>query len=124
MTNTRSSLPAATFRTTAWASGVARTLTSGRGLQPDDLVPELLLPGGHLVHPDVLRLEVLLEAPVAVLAADPGLLVTAERRGGRDQVVVVHPHRAGAVALGHLEGPRDVPRPHGAAQAVDGVVRH
>src|SRR5438067_863995 len=104
MTNTRSSRPsAATLRTTASARGVARTFTR---LQPDDLVPELLLLRGRMVHADVLRLEVLLEPPVPVLAADPGLLVAAERRGRRDQVIVVHPHGACADPFGHLQGPR------------------
>src|SRR5205807_3251784 len=123
MTIRRSSRPpAATLRTTASARGVAVTLTVA--LQPDDLVPELLLLGGDLVDADVFGLQVLLQAPRAVLAADPGLLVAAEGRRRRHQVVVVHPHGPGADALGHLERARDVARPHRAAQPVDRVVGH
>src|SRR5205807_1574634 len=120
---TRSRRPSAlTLSTTRLAASLEETFTIPS--EPDHLVPELLLLRGDLIHPDVLRLQVLLQAPRTVLAADPGLLVPAERRDRGHQVVVVHPHGAGPDALRHLEGAGDVTRPHRAAQAVDGVVGH
>ena len=77
--------------------------------------------GGDVV-PDVLGLAVLLEADVAELAADAGLLVAAPLGLGDVRVVVVDPHRAhaqpgrDALALAGVAGP------HRTGESVDAVV--
>src|SRR5687767_1116674 len=75
------------------------------------------------VHCHVLRLEELLEALVASLAADPGLLHATERCSGvRDHSLVEADH-AGLEALADADGPLDVAGEQVGHQAVLGVVR-
>src|SRR6266498_1801771 len=122
---TRSSRPSpATVRTMASAFGLASTFIGPRlpGLQADDLVPELLFLR-KLLDADVLRLQVLLEAPTPELTAQARLLVPAEGGGRDDHVVGVDPYGSGADALGDLDGAGRIPRPDGPRQAVDRVVR-
>jgi len=76
------------------------------------------------VDVDVLGLGVGQIPLLAELAADAGLLVAAEGVPGVEEVVVVDPDRAGAQALGHPDGAGRVAAPHGAGQAVPGVVGH
>mmetsp|Transcript_28936 Transcript_28936/g.62347 ORF Transcript_28936/g.62347 Transcript_28936/m.62347 type:complete len:321 (-) Transcript_28936:696-1658(-) len=70
----------------------------------------------------VLRVAVVVQHHLVVLSAEARLLVPAEGRVGRVEVVAVDPHPA------RLDGPGDlvdlvrVARPHARAQAVDGVV--
>src|SRR3954467_2276352 len=68
-----------------------------------------------------LRLEELLEAELAELAAVAGLLVAAERRQ-RIEAAAVDLDLAGADLPSNLLGPLGIARPHTAGQAVDGVV--
>ena len=60
------------------------------------------------LDPGRLHLGVLVEGVQRLVAADARLLVAAERRGDVAAVVGVDPHRAGAQALGELEGLVDV----------------
>src|SRR5947208_13451914 len=87
-------------------------------------VPELRSAVVHLVDVHVLHLGVLEDALEPELAPDAALLVAAERRRDREEMIVVDPHRAGPHPLGDLERLRLVARPDRPTQAVDGVVRH
>src|SRR5699024_425312 len=73
--------------------------------------------GGH-----GLDLEVLLEALAAHLAADAGLLVAAERDVGAVPLAAVDAERAGADPCDDLLDALGIGAPHGAGQAVGGVV--
>src|SRR4029453_16435127 len=95
-------------RTASSARFVAATLT----LQADHLVPELLVLGPLLGHPDELRLQVLVQTPGPVLPADPGLLVPAERPVRPDQLVLVDPAQPALQPPDHGQRPPGVPRPH------------
>src|SRR6266496_3905609 len=57
------------------------------------------------VDVDVLDLPVLVEADLAVLPSDPGLLVAAKGEPRVDHVVVVDPHRSRSHPFGELDGP-------------------
>src|SRR5690242_7434257 len=70
----------------------------------------------------VLRLLVVLQHHLVVLAADARLLVPAERGVGRVEVVAVRPHAAGLDAAAHAVGGVAVARPHAGAEAVERVV--
>src|SRR5581483_3256331 len=82
---------------------------------------DLALP--RQVHPDVLALEVVLDAVSAELAADPGLLVAAPGRLGRGRLGIVDPHDPGPKRARRPERLRDVPRPDRRREAVVAVVR-
>src|ERR1700682_1878396 len=70
----------------------------------------------------VFGLLVVVEHHLVVLAADARLLVAAERRMGRVQVVAVGPHPAGLdIAPGPVSGIA-VAAPHPGPQPVEGVV--
>src|SRR5450631_4016827 len=77
---------------------------------------------GAVVHENVLGLLVVVEHVLMVLAADAGLLVSAERSVGGIGVVAVHPDAAGLDSAAHLEDGAGVARPHAGAQAVERVV--
>src|SRR5581483_7940223 len=76
------------------------------------------------LDPGRLDLGELVEGVERLVAADARLLVAAERRGDVAAVVGVDPHRAGAQALGELEGLVDVGREDRRGEAVDRVVGH
>src|ERR1019366_6674319 len=65
---------------------------------------------------------VVVEDFFAHFAAPTGLLVSAERQRGVEDVVAVDPHGAGAQAARHLVGKAEVLRPHGGGQPEDSVV--
>src|SRR6266540_7172172 len=69
-----------------------------------------------------LELQVGLEPVPAALAAEPRLLVAAERRGGIEAVVGVGPDHARAQALRHPEDAGALVRPHARGQPVRRVV--
>src|SRR5208282_1480023 len=71
---------------------------------------------------DELLLGVLIEGMGPEFAAQPALLVAAERVGGVDHVPVVDPDRAGLELPGYVEGPLVVGAPDPGGQAVFGVV--
>jgi hypothetical protein len=71
----------------------------------------------------VLRLLVVVEHHLVVLATDAALLVAAERRVRRVDVVAVGPDAAGLDAAAEPVGGVDVARPDAGAQAVERVVR-
>src|SRR5262249_14644885 len=79
----------------------------------------LALPG----QADYLGLEVLLEALLAVLAADAALAVAAEGRVDVEPHAAVHRHRPGADAARDAERALLRRAVHGAGEAVDRVVR-
>src|SRR3981189_86784 len=66
--------------------------------------------GSAQLDPGRLDLGKLVEGVQRLVTADARLLVTAERRGDVAAVVGVDPYRAGAQALGELEGLVDVRR--------------
>src|SRR5207244_640223 len=78
-------------------------------------------PAGQVVV-DELLLGVLVEGVRPELAAEPALLVPAERVGGVDHVPVVDPDRAGLELAGHVERPLVVGAPDPGGQPVLGVV--
>src|SRR5258706_15561702 len=82
-------------------------------------VPDLRGTVVDLVDVDVLHLGVLEDAFHTELTADTALLVAAEGRGDREEMVVVDPHRAGAHLLRDDRRLVLVLRPHRAAEAVD-----
>src|SRR6478672_6330643 len=71
----------------------------------------------------LLEVQVRLEAVPPALAAEPGLLVAAERRAGIESVEGVRPDDAGAEPLRHPEDPGALLRPDPGAQPVRRVVR-
>src|ERR1700709_226846 len=94
----------------------------GVEIETSCVAPEPVRGGRGDVVPDVLGLEVLLEARTAELAADARLLVAAPlglRDGG---VVSVDPDRAPPDRSGHRLALAGVVGPHRAGQPVDGVV--
>src|SRR5688500_2152561 len=68
-----------------------------------------------------LLLEVLLEAGHTHLAAEPRLLVAAERHVGAVPEAAVHRHRPRADAPGDAQHPLAIGAGHAARQPVDGV---
>src|ERR1700730_6364687 len=74
------------------------------------------------LNPGRLDLGELVEGVQRLVAADARLLITAERRGDVAAVVGVDPHRAGAQALGELEGLVDVRGEDRRSEAIDRVV--
>ena len=76
------------------------------------------------IDEDVLPLCVVLENDFMCLAADAGLLVTAERRAFRNLVVRIDPDTACFDGAGNAERTVDVLCPDGAAEAVVAVVGH
>src|SRR4051812_15396753 len=84
---------------------------------PSNLMPTSSCWFGH--H---FRLQVLLEAGDAHLAADAGLLVAAERRVRAEPHAAVDRERAGADAAGHRLRPREVGRVDRAREAVRRLV--
>src|SRR5437867_12387808 len=76
------------------------------------------------LDPGRLHLGELVEGVERLVAADARLLITAERRGDVATVVGVDPHRAGAQALGELEGLVDIGREDRRGEAVDRIVGH
>src|SRR5262245_25659800 len=72
---------------------------------------------------DLLHIEILVDAPLAELAAESRLLVAAPRRLDVGRLHVVDPHDAGAQALDHPQRAEDVARPDRRRQAEVGVVR-
>src|SRR3954454_16573279 len=64
-----------------------------------------------------------LEPMQSALAAEAGLLVTAERRCRVEAVERVGPHDTGAQLLRHPQDPRALVRPYAGRQAVRRVVR-
>ncbi|EJZ06057.1 hypothetical protein MFORT_28624 [Mycolicibacterium fortuitum subsp. fortuitum DSM 46621 = ATCC 6841 = JCM 6387] len=75
-----------------------------------------------VAHQQVLGLLVVVEHHLVVLAADTGLLVTAERRVRGVGVVAVGPHPAGLDVPAGPVGGVAVAAPHPGAEAVEGVV--
>src|SRR5687767_13410105 len=76
------------------------------------------------LDPGRLHLGELVEGMERLVATDARLLVAAEWRGDVATVVGVDPDRAGAQALGELEGLVDVGREDRRGEAVDRVVGH
>jgi ParB family chromosome partitioning protein len=77
---------------------------------------------GAVADQEVLGLLVVVEHHRVALAADAGVLVAAERRVRRIEVVAVGPHPAGLDAAAHAVGLRAVAAPHRGAHAVQRVV--
>src|SRR6478735_6314686 len=77
---------------------------------------------GRVGDEQVLRLLVVVEHHLVVLAADSRLLVAAEGRVRRVLVVAVGPHATGLDATTHPVGTRAVAGPHAGAEAVERVV--
>src|SRR5438128_2127401 len=73
-------------------------------------------------HRDVLRLQVLVDALVAALAPEAGLLDAAERRAGVGDHALVETHHAGVEALADAERPLEVLRVDVGDEAVLRVV--
>src|SRR5438034_4703252 len=78
--------------------------------------------GGSRVDPNALYLEIVADRIDAVLAAQAGILVAAERRQMADGTISVHPDRPSLYALGHANGTPDVAGPHARSQAEAHVV--
>src|SRR5215475_5416108 len=74
------------------------------------------------LDPHGLLLEVLVDRVHAVLAAEPGMLESAEWHRGRDDAVGVDPHIASPNAGGDPVGSVHVLRPHCGGQTVGGIV--
>src|SRR6185312_7411219 len=74
------------------------------------------------LHPHGLDLGVLVEGVGAVLPTEPALPEPAEGRVGAEHAVGVDPHGASAELGGHPVRPLNVAGPHGAREAVWGVV--
>ena len=75
-----------------------------------------------VTHQQVFGLLIVIQHHLMVLAADPGLLVTAKRRMGRIQVIAVCPDAAGLKPSPHPIRDVDVSRPYGRPQAVERIV--
>src|SRR5215469_592300 len=75
-----------------------------------------------IAHQHVLGLLVVVEHDLVVLAADAGLLVAAEGRMGRIEVIAIGPDAAGLDAAAEAIGPVDIAGPNTGAEAVERVV--
>src|SRR5262249_58373297 len=75
-----------------------------------------------VVDPHALGLQVALHGLCPVLAPEAGGLVAAERHQEAHRAIGVHPHRAGADALGYRGGSLHRLRPDAGAEAVGDVV--
>src|SRR5437016_6002060 len=89
--------------------GMSQPRTGAAGGAGSTLKHELT--SGVKRHGHRLVLEVIIKCLLAQLAADAAGLEAAERRRGVEDVVAVHPDRAGANAVGDGVGLADVARP-------------
>src|SRR6185312_10758607 len=72
-----------------------------------------------IAHQYVLGLLVMVEHHLVVFAPDAGLLIAAERRVRRVEVVAIGPHPSRLDAAAHAIGAVDVAGPHAGAEAVE-----
>src|SRR5271165_185104 len=96
------------------------SLSSNRAVSTKLLVPA----NGVLIEIDehLLGLEILLEAPWAQLSAEAGLLIAAPWRFDVSRLHMIHPDNSGAQRFHNAERLVNVACPHGAGEAIRGIV--
>src|SRR6188472_713401 len=106
-------------RSAARAASVATILRAGSACIALEEPERLRVVGDE----HALRLRVVVEHHLVVLAPDPGHLVATERGVCRIEVVAVRPHAACLDAAAHAERPARVAGPDARAETVERVVR-